>query len=600
MSAKEIPARKDVKPENAWNLGLLYPNEGAWEEDFLRMGEAIGKIGAFKGSLAGSPEALAACLSFMAGFGLLCERLWEYASLRLSEDEGDSGSRERQSRFLMENARADGEAAWIEPEIQAIPEKDIGAWLSDPRLGDYAVYLRKLLRYKPHILSEKEERLLALQSEANATASSAFSVLTNVDFSFGSVRTPEGEVPLSQTSLSWFLRHADRDVRRRAYESFYAVFSGHKNTLAQLYSGSVQLDRYQATVRNFKGARARSLFPDDVDEAVYDNLVSTVSQNLPVLHDYYRLKKELLGLAELRHYDVYAPIVPGVETHYSYEEAVEVICRALLPLGGEYVSTLRSGLLGGWVDRYENKGKRSGAFSSGSYSGQPYILMNYQEDVLRDLYTLAHEGGHSMHSLYAARNNPFMSYNYTIFEAEVASTFNEELVFHYLYGQASDDRLKAYLLNMRVDETIGTLFRQTMFAEFEKRSHELLESGQPLTLDVLRSEYRALLVKYFGPDMALEENSDLEGLRIPHFYRAFYVYKYSTGISAAMTLSRRVLSGGERERDDYFAFLKSGGSRFPIDSLKLAGVDMSEPDAVRTACRIFGEEVAELRKCLGK
>jgi oligoendopeptidase F len=226
--------------------------------------------------------------------------------------------------------------------------------------------------------------------------------------------------------------------------------------------------------------------------------------------------------------------------------------------------------------------------------------MNYQEDVLRDLYTLAHEGGHSMHSLYSARNNPFMSYNYTIFEAEVASTFNEELVFHYLYGQAADDRLKAYLLNMRVDETIGTLFRQTMFAEFEKRSHELLESGQPLTLDVLRSEYRALLVKYFGPDMALEENSDLEGLRIPHFYRAFYVYKYSTGISAAMTLSRRVLSGGERERDDYFAFLKSGGSRFPIDSLKLAGVDMSEPDAVRTACRIFGEEVAELRKCLGK
>jgi oligoendopeptidase F len=598
MSTKEIPARKDVPQENRWKLDSLYSSESAWESDFSRMKESIAAISGFRGSLGSSASALAACLAFMSGFGLLCEKLHEYAFLRQSEDEGDSAARERLSRFMMENARADGEAAWIEPEIQAIPDAKVSAWMETAEFADYRVYLKKLLRYKPHILSDKEERLLALQAEPNATAQSAFSVLTNVDFSFGTVDAPEGPVELSQTSLAWFLRHADRTVRERAFKKFYSVFHGHRHTLAQLYSGSVQLDRYQATVRNFSGSRARALFPDDVSESVYDNLVSTVNANLPALHRYYRLKKKALGFDELRHYDVYAPMVPGVGTKYSYEEAVETVAEALKPLGAEYVSTIRSGLIGGWVDRYENKGKRSGAFSSGSYSGQPFILMNYQEDVLRDLYTLAHEGGHSMHSHYSARNNPFLSYGYTIFEAEVASTFNEELLFKLLYAKADSDDLRAYLLNMRIDDTIGTLFRQTMFAEYEARCHALLEGGQPLTVDVLRSEYRSLLQKYFGPEMVFEEESDLEGLRIPHFYRAFYVYKYATGISAAMSLAERVYSGGEKERQDYFAFLKSGGSRFPIESLKLAGVDMSKPEPVASACASFAREVGELEKCL--
>jgi oligoendopeptidase F len=593
-----IKTRAEVNPADCWDLSDLYKSPDEWEVGFYRLKEMTDKISGFKGSLGQSAHDLAACFEFLSAYGILSEKLGEYASLKQTEDEGDSESRERMSRYIMEATRGEAESSWIDPAIQAIPDETMKKWLQDKVLADYANYLKKLLRFKPHVLSEREEKLLALQGEVSQTAQSVFTVLTNVDFEFGHVETPDGPKPLSQTSLSGFLRHPDRLVRERAYKQFYATFEGHKNTLAELYSGSVQQDKYLATVRNYKGARARALFPDNVSESVYENLVRTVNANLPCLHEYYELKKEVLGLSELRHYDVYAPIVKGVDTHYSYEDAVETVAKALAPLGEEYVSTLKDGLLHGWVDRYENKGKRSGAFSSGSYSGKPYILHNYQEDVLRDVYTLAHEGGHSMHSYYSAKNNPFFSYHYTIFEAEVASTFNEELLFHYLYENATDPALKAYLLNMRIDESVGTLFRQTMFAEYEQKTHALLESGQPLTLDVLRAEYRALLEKYFGPSLVFEQESDLEGLRIPHFYRAFYVYKYSTGISAAISLSRRVLSGGERERQDYFAFLKSGGSRFPVESLKLAGVDMSSPAPIETACKTFEAEVQELRKIL--
>jgi oligoendopeptidase F len=295
---------------------------------------------------------------------------------------------------------------------------------------------------------------------------------------------------------------------------------------------------------------------------------------------------------------VYAPLVPNVQKRTTWNEAVGLISAALAPLGEEYVATLRGGLLGRWADRYENTGKRSGAFSAGSFSGDPYILMNYKEDSIRDVFTLAHEGGHSMHSWYSARSNPFMHYSYTIFEAEVASTFNEELLFRHLEQTAESTEMRLYLVNKRADDLLATLYRQTMFAEFEKITHELEEGGAPLTVEILRGEYRKLLTKYFGPEMALEEKSDLEGLRIPHFYRAFYVYKYATGISAALALAERLLSGGERERRDYFAFLQSGGSRFPIDSLRAAGVDMSSPQPVRAACAAFGRLVDELDRLL--
>jgi len=394
------------------------------------------------------------------------------------------------------------------------------------------------------------------------------------------------------------MENHDRELRRRVYGTFYHHFDSHKTTLASLYAGQVKLDVIHARIRGYSSARAAALFGDDVDEKVYDNLIGTVSGNLAALHRYYGLRKRALGVPELRHYDVYVPLTKAAVKKTSWNEAVDLTAKALSPLGNEYTETLKAGLLGRWADRYENKGKRSGAFSAGSFSGDPYILMNYKEDSIRDIFTMAHEGGHSMHSYYSAKNNPFMHYNYTIFEAEVASTFNEELLFRYMLGNADSRELKLYLVNKRTEELLATLYRQTMFAEFEKRTHELEEEGVPLTVDLLREEYRKLLEKYFGSEMVFENESDLEGLRIPHFYRSFYVYKYATGISASLALAERVLSGGQKEREDYFSFLSSGGSRFPIDSLKLAGVDMSAPSPVEAACTAFGRLVEELEGLL--
>jgi oligoendopeptidase F len=496
----------------------------------------------------------------------------------------------------MAAAKAEAAASWARAELMAVPDEKMAAFLEQPRLAEYVIYLKKTLRFKPHILSDKEERILSIHAEGEQISHDAFSVLTNVDMDFGFLDTPEGKRPLSQSTWSVFMESPDREFRRGAYKAFYRQFDSHKNTLASLYSGSVKTDVIKARIRGFPSARAAALFPDRVDESVYDNLIDTVGKNIDIFHAYYELRKRLLKVPELRHYDVYVPLAGKPSKETPWNEAVDLVSAALAPLGDEYTGVLRAGLLGRWADRYENRGKRSGAFSAGSYTGDPYILMNYKDDALRDVFTLAHEGGHSMHSWYSAKSNPFMHYGYTIFEAEVASTFNEELLFRYLKGNSSSKDLTLYIVNKRADEILATLYRQTMFAEFEKRSHELEEGGSPLTVDVLRGEYRKLLEKYFGPAMVLEEESDLEALRIPHFYRAFYVYKYATGISASLALAERVLSGGEQEREDYFGFLKSGGSRFPIESLKAAGVDMSSPAPVEAACRVFAGLVEELER----
>ncbi len=594
-----IPLRSEVDSGQRWNLSRLFPDEAAWEEGLKQFETMKGGIAAFRGNLGKDPESFLGALAYYCNSGLLDERLGYYAHLRVSEDEGDNAARSRFSRYMMATTAFQGEWSWFGPEIQSLPDSFIASCLGDPRFAEYRVFISKLIRFKPHILSASEERLLALQAECNQTPSETFSVLTNVDIDFGTVEMPEGGKPLTQSTFASFMRNPDREIRKKAYLQFYSSYESHKNTIASLYSGTVKQDKYSATVRNYSGARAQALFPDKVPESVYDNLVSTVSANLGPLHEYYGLRKRVMKLDELRHYDVYVPIMREKSSRHSFGEAVDIVSEALAPLGAEYVSTLRAGLTGGWVDRYENKGKRSGAFSAGSFAGDPYILMNYKEDVLRDVFTLAHEGGHSMHSWYSARSNPFLSYNYTIFEAEVASTFNEQLVFKYLYEGAQDKAERAALINNKVDDLLATLFRQTMFAEFEHRTHAMMEAGEALTVDSLRSEYRALLVKYFGPAMVLEAVSDLEGLRIPHFYNAFYVYKYATGISASIALSKRVLEGGENERADYFAFLRSGGSRFPIESLKVAGVDMSTPEPIEAACGEFAANVRELSALLG-
>jgi oligoendopeptidase F len=593
-----IPARQDIPQADTWDLSKLFPNDAAWNDGLAAYDKMAERIPSFQGTLGKSAESLADYLDFSRDFGILGERLYYYADLRQTEDEGSGAARSMTGKITMASAKARASGAWEGPEILAIPEQDMEQFLLHPRIADYVIYLQRTIRYRPHILSDREERIIALNAEAEGIVSDAFSVLTNVDFNFGDIDTPEGKKPISQSTWSVFMESQDRDLRRRAYETFYNCFESHKTTLASLYSGAVKQDVIKARIRGFSSARAAALFPDNVSESVYDNLIATVGENLDALHRYYKLRKRALGVPQLRHYDVYTPLVKSVKIKTSWNQAVDHVSEALAPLGDEYVSVLRGGLLGRWADRYENKGKRSGAFSAGSFTGDPYILMNYKEDSIRDVFTLAHEGGHSMHSWYSARSNPFMHYSYTIFEAEVASTFNEELLFHHLEKNSSSREMRLYLVNKRADELLATLYRQTMFAEFESLTHRLEEEGTPLTAELLRSEYRKLLEKYFGTEMVFEEASDMEGLRIPHFYHAFYVYKYATGISASIALAQKVLSGGEREREDYFAFLKSGGSRFPIESLKLAGVDMSAPEPVHAACRTFSNLVDELEKML--
>jgi oligoendopeptidase F len=586
--------RKDVPPGDCWDLSQLYASEGDWEKDLERYRALAEKIPSFRGTLGRSAESLATALAFVRYFGMLEDRLGTYAALRESEDQGLSAARDRSARFTMAAAAAQALWSYFDPEIQAIPDERMAELLRHPALAEFEIWLRKLLRCKPHVLSEKEEHLLALQIESNQTVASAFSVLTDVDFDFGTIDTADGPRPLSHATFSTYLQSPDRDLRQRAYTRYYAKYDEHKTTLAVLYEGQVQLDRYAARVRNHAGARAMALFPDDMPAAVYDNLVAAVHAGLPTLHRYYELRRRALRLDELHAYDVRVPLVANVTWRHTYEQAVAVVLAALAPLGEDYGSELGRGLRQGWVDRYENKGKSSGAFSYGSFAAEPYILMNFKEDLLDDVFTLAHEAGHSMHSLHSARSNPFPHWHYTTFEAEVASTFNEQLLGRYLLGRADSADGRAYLVNKEVDALIGTLFRQTMFAEFEATTHALVEAGTPLTVDVLRSEYRKLLERYFGPGVKLEDVSDLEGLRIPHFYRAFYVYTYATGISAAIALSDRVLAGGRAACDDYFAFLRSGGSRYPLESLRVAGVDMGSPAPVQAAIARFATLVDEL------
>jgi len=593
-----IPKRSEIDAEDTWDLSKLYEDDAAWESDRQLMQHAVKQAEEFAGSLAGSAEKLKELMDFLRDTGRRLERLGHYAFLKYAEDAGNSANQARLGRITQLETRISAALSFVEPEILSIPEKKMEEMLESDVLAEYRIKLRKILRFRPYVLSESEEKLLALQHDSAETPEKAFEALTNVDMQFDAVETPEGPKPLSQSTFSSFLQNSDRAVRRQAYEQFYSAFSQHRNTLASLYIGSVKQDIYYAQVRNYPSARAMALYPDNVSETVYDNLISAVHEYFPVLHEYYSLRRQVLGLDTLRHYDVYVPLVSDITAHTPYEEAVELVVQALAPLGEEYTGILRNGLLKGWVDRYENQGKRSGAFSAGSYDSDPYILMNYKEDVLRDVFTLAHEGGHSMHSWYSAANNPFQHYNYTIFEAEVASTFNEQLLAAHMIEHAENDTMKTYILAKQADDVIATIFRQTMFAEFEHKTHQLAEEGEPLTLDLLRSTYRGLLERYFGPEMKLEEESDLEGLRIPHFYRAFYVYKYATGLSAAIALSERVLNGGKEDLERYISFLKSGGSTFPIDSLRKAGVDMSTPKPIYAAMEVFKKRIEELETLL--
>jgi len=598
MDKNTIPLRKDVPAEYKWDLTQIYKNEDEWEADLASVEKATQTLVSFKGRLSSSKEVFLQALQADQSLDMLLENVYHWASLQNEADQSDSKNQERVNRASMAYSKAAAETSFYVPEILSIDDEKINAWIEDKDFEPFRIYIKKMLRQKPHTLSEKEERIMALQSESGQTASNTFSLLNDVDLDFGKVTVDGTEMPLTHSTWTTFMESQDRSIRKEAYDKFYGAFSSHANTLASLYSGSVNNDVFHARARGYASSLEAALYSNKVPVSVYKNLIETVHKNLEPLHRFYSLRKRVLGLEELRHYDVYVPLVKSVKKITSYEDSVEIIREALAPLGKEYTDTLCSGLLGGWADRFENKGKHSGAFSSGCYKGYPYILLNYKDDSLRDVYTMAHEGGHSMHSWYSVHNNPFMSYEYTIFEAETASTFNEELVFEYMFKNAKDEDMKKYLLSMRANDILATLHRQTMFAEYELMAHEAVERGEPLTTDSLRKMYRSLLELYFGPEMHFEETSDLEGLRIPHFYNAFYVYKYATGISASLALAKRVTNGGEKEREDYFKFLKSGGSRYPIESLRVAGVDMESTQPVQAALDTFADIVGQLEKLL--
>lgn len=596
--ATTLKTRSQVAAADTWDLTPIFPDDAAWEKEFSDLASRYEWIGKFRGTLGHSATDLAAVLEFEKSLDRSTERLSQYAGLRLSEDSSNDASLDRDGRLSSLCAKVSEACSWVSPEIQEISDETFTSFLEDPSLVEWRIPLTRIRRLKPHILGNKEERLLSLSMPVLGGHSETFSQLTNVDMTFGTLRDDRGqEVELTQSSFSSLLQRPNREVRKAAFSKFYSEFNAHRYTLASSLASSIKGDVFLAKARNYPSAREASLFSDNVPTSVYDNLIGAVRSRLPVLHRYYALRQRVFNVPDLHVYDTYAPLVSAVQSDVPFDKATEMVLAALKPLGIEYNGILGKGLREErWCDRYENKGKRSGAFSYGTYEAPPYILMNYKQDVFSDIYTLAHEAGHSMHTWYARRAQSFQNYHYPIFLAEVASTFNEILLTEHLLSETTDRSMRAYLINRQIDDLRGTLFRQTMFAEFEKLTHEAEESGAALTLESFRKTYRTLLDAYFGQGVVIDQELELECLRIPHFYSAFYVYKYATGISAAITLADGVLRTGETGR--YFGFLSSGGSRFPIETLAEAGVDMNSTQPVNAALDLFERRVGELEQLL--
>ena len=599
MSTTRTPLRTEIPESDKWDLAPLFKSDADWETDFAKLQETYSGIAKFRGRLAESPAVLAECLEFDKSIDQLVDQLNQYAALCTAGDSSDSVALAREAKLDSLLVKVGEAFSFLSPEIQQIPDDRFAQFLADPALADWTISLKKLRRNKPHTLTAGEERLLALGSSAMRGHSETFSQLTNVDMKFGVLKDAEGnERELTQSSFSSFLQQRDPAVRKAAFHQFYREFSDHKFSLAAGLANSIRADVFYARARNHSSAREAALFSDDVPVAIYDNLISTVRANLDPLFEYFELRRRVLKLEEIHHYDTYVPMVAGVKTNVPWDEAVEKVVAALKPLGAEYTATMAHGLGDGrWCDRYENKGKRSGAFSYGTYSSPPYIMMNYKADVFSDVYTLAHEAGHSMHTWHSSRAQLYQNHGYPIFLAEVASTFNEMLLTEHLLKTTDDTAMRAFILNRQIDDLRGTLYRQTMFAEFEREAHAAEERGDAVTLEGFQKIYRGLLNDYFGPKFSIDDELELECLRIPHFYNAFYVYKYATGISAAAALARQVLETGDATR--YLGFLKSGGSKFPVETLREAGVDMASPEPVQATLDLFARRVKELSALIG-
>ncbi len=596
-----MKARNEISVDDQWNVTPLFPSFEAWEKEFKSIcpnPAAVPhwpQLQKFKSTLKDGPEILREALELYFNLSNELERLYTYAHLRHDEEITLDGPKSAFLRISSLIHDFQQETAWIEPEILELDDKHIADYLKSPTLADYRFHIEKIVRMRPHTLSGDKEELLAMAQKPMQTPPKAFSALNNADIKFGKVKDQEGkEHDLSHGLYQLYLRSPDRVLRENAFRGMHNKYADLENTMAELLYGEVQSHIFNARTHNFASSLEAALFPKNIPISVYKSLIEAVRAGLPSLHRYVGIRKKVLHLSEVHLYDMYVPLVPKVEIQFSYQDSEDLIIESVAPLGKEYQKTLEKGLKDQlWVDRFENKNKRSGAYSSGCYGSFPYILMNYK-GILRDTFTLAHEAGHSMHSYLSNANQKYHYSRYPIFVAEVASTFNEELLMHLLLKKRDKKEEKLFLVNEKIEDIRGTLFRQTMFAEFELKIHELVEQEIPLTPKLLKELYLQLNADYFGPEATIDPEIAIEWARIPHFYYNFYVFQYATGISAALSLVEKILQGDEKARDEYLMFLKGGSSLFPIDLLKLAGVDMSKPAPVQATLKKFDSLLNQL------
>ncbi len=591
--------RNEVKSEDQWDLTPLYPSLAKWEEEFKKITkQGTEELQTFRGKLTESPEKLSKFLSLYLEFEKTIHKLYTYSHLKHDEDVADELNKGANDRIMLFLNQFQNEMAWVEPEILQLSEETQKKYLKAEILKEYHLFLSKIIRLKPHTLSADKEALLALANKPFETPSKAFGLFNNADLKFPNILDENGEEKeLTHGTYHLYLQSPDRTLRKNAFYAIHKGFENFENTVCELVNGQVQVHQFNAEARNYASCLEAALFPHQIDPQVYHSLIKTIKDNIKPLHDYVSLRKKLLEVDELNIYDLYVPLIKEYDKKYTFDEALELVIDSVAILGKDYQETLRKGLIEErWVDRYENERKRSGAYSSGCYDSHPYILMNFH-GTLRDVMTLAHEAGHSMHSLYSRKHQTYQDSHYSIFVAEVASTFHEELLFRHLMEKATTDEEKLYLINQKLDDVRATLFRQTQFAEFELRLHELAQQGVPLTPALLKKEYHQLNVDYYGPDLTIDSAIDVEFLRIPHFYYNFYVYQYATGISAADALVNHVVEKGESAKKAYLNFLSSGSSKYPLDLLEQAGVDMRQPKPIKDLILRFNELVNQLFCC---
>ncbi|MEK9197548.1 oligoendopeptidase F [Ureibacillus sp. FSL E2-3493] len=600
--AKKVLTREEVPVELTWDLEGIFPSDEAWEQEFKEIEKILPEADQYKGKVAESAKNLYDTLQFSDKLSERFGRLYVYSHLKHDQDTTNGKYQAMDSRVRSLGAKLSAAWSFVTPEILSMEEETIQQYIREYEpLTLYNQMLTELNLQRPHILTADKEELLAQLGEVTGSSRNTFSALNNADLEFPTVKNDEGEdIQLTHGNYITFLESDNREVRKNAFKAMYDTYGKFKNTFASTLAGNVKTHNVSARVRQYNSARHAAMSNNYIPEKVYDQLISTIHEFLPVLHRYVSLRKQVLGVEELHMYDLFTPLVKEVKIEMPYEKAKDIMVKSFEPLGEEYQSNVQKGLESRWVDVLENKGKRSGAYSSGTYGTNPYILMNWQNN-LDNLFTLAHEFGHSMHSFYTRQNQPYPYASYSIFVAEVASTCNEELLFDYLLKTTEDPQHKIYLLNHWLDGFRSTVFRQTMFAEFEHIVHELDRNGEAITAERLNEIYYDLNKQYFGDDMTVDEEIALEWARIPHFYMNYYVYQYATGQSAATALSKQILEEGKPAVDRYINnFLKAGCSNFPIEVLKAAGVDMESPKPIQDACKVFEEKLNELESLLLK